>query len=574
VAVATADPATAYARKVVAGKIVVGRLVRLACERHLADLKTGHKRGLRFDRVEAQAAIDFWAMCPHLKGRKWSGQGIVLEPWQAFIIALVYGWKRADGRRRFRVVWIEMGRKNGKSTLAYPAALHNLTVDGEPGAEVYSCATKKDQAKIVYDMARRAVIRTPELLEVLTPYVHSVVNEETWAKLEALGADADTLDGLNPSCVICDEVHKWKGRELWDVIDTATGAREQPLIWVVTTAGPEGEESVYGQEHGYTRQVLEGVVEDDSRFGYIACLDADDDWKDPKNFVKANPNLGVSVQADEIAGAVEKAKHSPSSANAVKRLRLGIRTQDADAWIPLTLWDSLRDSRVSMEKLKGFPCWGGLDLASESDFAALSLLFPLDEVAGELVPAADSTKPDIYGLVHRLWMPPEARYERERKLREIVKPWMHAGHVVAHQGDSIDQDAIEAEVLRIAEEYDLMCLAYDPFNAGMLAQHLAANGVNVWKFVQSMNSFAPAVKRFDELLSNKRIRHDGNPCVRWMADNVVLVQSGAGARMPSRKKSRNKIDGIVSSVESVGASMSSEGQSTASYYDTKGVETA
>lgn len=532
-----------------AGKYVVGHLVRLACERHLKDLAGGHERGLWFDGDEAAAALDFWRLCPHLKGRRWANAKIEPEPWQAFIIGSAYGWKRADGRRRFKVIWVEMGRKNGKSTIAYPAALHNLTVDGEPGAEVYAAATKKDQAKIVYGMARRAVLRTPELLEVLTPYAHSVENEATWSKLEALGADADTLDGLNPSCVICDEVHKWKGRELWDVIDTATGAREQPLIWVVTTAGAEGEESVYGQEHNYTRQVLEGVVQDDARFGYVACLDPGDDWTDPKNIAKANPNLGVSVQADEIAAAIRKAKNTPVAANAVKRLRLGIRTQDAEAWIPLDLWDAGRVDGIDWGRFAGAACGGGLDLASSCDFAALALCFPVD---ADLSPAALFDRPWGYLFSWQLWLPKDGQNPAEKRLRDTVGPWL-GEWIEQTEGDVIDHDVIEQGVLKVAACYDLRRLCYDPFNATQLATHLTAKGVKAEQFRQSLASFAEPTKKFGEQLGAKRLKHDGNPAVRWMADNAVLVRNGAGHQMPSRKKSKNKIDGIVAGVMSLSA---------------------
>jgi phage terminase large subunit-like protein len=536
---------------VVAGRHVVGQLVRLACERHLRDLRDGRRRGLWFDAEEAAAALDFWRLCPHLKGRKWANAKIEPEPWQCFVIGSVYGWKRADGRRRFKVVWVEMGRKNGKSTIAYPAALHNLTVDGEPGAEVYAAATKKDQARIVYDMARRAVLRTPELLEVLTPYAHSVVNERDWSKLEALGADADTLDGLNPSCVICDEVHKWKGRDLWDVIDTATGAREQPLVWVVTTAGAEGEESVYGQEHNYTRQVLEGVVPDDSRFGYIACLDPGDDWTDPANIPKANPNLGVSVQAEEIAAAIEKAKATPVAANAVKRLRLGIRTQDAEAWIPLPLWDAGRVDGVDWGRYRGAACGGGLDLASSCDFAALTLCFPVN---ADLTPAADYSAPWGYLFRWRLWLPEGWQNPNEKRLREAVRPWL-GEWIETTEGDVIDHDAVQAGAEWAAAEYDLRLLCYDPFNATQLAVRLQAAGVKAEAFRQGVATFAEPTKKFGEILGAKRMRHDGNPVARWMADNVVLVRNATGHAMPSRKKSKNKIDGIVSGVMSLGAAM-------------------
>lgn len=564
-----ADPVTAYARDVTAGRVVAGRLVRLACKRHLDDLRTGPRRGLKFDAAEAESAIAFWQLCPHLKGTKaQAGELLRLEPWQCFVVGSLYGWKRKDGTRRFRTAWCEMGRKNGKTTLAYPAILYALLIDGEEGGEAYATATKKDQAKIVFDLARRAVTRTPDFAAFITPFRHTLVVEDTGSKAEALGADADTLDGLNPSLALADEIHKWRGRLLWDVIETGMGARRQPLLWAITTAGDEGSENVYGQEHDYTRQVIEGVVEDDARFGFIACLDPDDDWTDPRTWAKANPNLGVSVEAEEIGRAVAKAKHSPSAANAVKRLRLGIRSQDADAWIPLQLWDAAADPRLSWDALKGYPCFGGLDLASTSDFAALALCFPL---AADLTPAPDVTRPDLWGLLFRLWMPSEGKTWSENKLRELVRPWVDQGRVQSTEGDAIDADRIEADVIEAAAHFDLLGLAYDPFNASQMAQHLTAAGIDAVKFEQRLSAFAEPTRQFDEDVTTGRIRHDGNPCVRWMANNAVLVQNAAGHRMPSRKKSRNKIDGIVAAVMSRGRAMA-PAKPKLTYYETNGVE--
>lgn len=563
------DAATQYANDVVAGKVTTGRLVRLACERHLRDLTEGLARGLWFDEAEAEAAIELWELCPHLKGKEAKRKETIrLEPWQRFIIGSVYGWKRFDRRRRFRVVWVEMGRKNGKSTTLYPAAIHGLTIDGEAGAEVYSVATKKDQARITFDLARRAIRQTPDLAAVLQTYAFSIVNEASFSKFEAVSSDADTLDGLNPSVALCDEIHKWRGRALWDVIETGMGAREQPLLWAITTAGEEGEQDVYGQEHNHTVQVLEGVVEDDSRFGYIASIDPEDDWTDPTCWVKANPNLGVSVDPDELAAQVRKAKQTPAAANAVLRLRLGRRTQDADAWIPLSVWDRGRDERVNLKAFAGFPCFGGLDLASSSDFAALSLLFPLTR---DLQPAPDTQRPDVWAYVVRLWMPRDGASHRETKLREIAAPWASQGWVVQTEGDCIDHGRIEADILELAGRVNLIGIAYDPFNASMLATRLQGEGIDVAKFPQSMTCFSEPTKLFESDLLSGIVRHDGNPALRWMVNNTVLVSNAAGHRMPSRKKSRNKIDGVVAAVMARGRAMVGGGV-TASYYDSNGVE--
>lgn len=549
---------------------MAGRLVRLACERHLSDLETGAARGLRFDLAEAQTAIDFWELCPHLKGAAAKrGETLRLEPWQAFVVGSVYGWKRLDGRRRFRVAWVEVARKNGKSTLLYPAGLHALTLDGEEGAEVYSVATKRDQARLVFDLAKRAVTRTPDLAELIEPYAFSLTCPDTFSKFEAVSSDADTLDGLNPSAALCDEIHKWKGRALWDVIETGMGSREQPLLWAITTAGEEGEQDVYGQEHNHTVQVLEGVVQDDARFGFVACLDPGDDWTDPANFIKANPNLGVSVQAEDIAEAVEKARRMPAAANAVKRLRLGIRTQDADAWIPLPLWDAGRDERATWDRLRGYPCFAGLDLASTSDFAALALAFPLTE---DWEAAPDVQRPALWCYLFRLWMPAEGRTLAQAKLRELAAPWVSAGWIEATEGDIIDTDAIEAGVIEAAGAFDLLGLAYDPYNAASVATHLQGEGILVHQFPQRMTAFAEPVRLFDADLSAGLVKHAGNPAVRWMADNVVLVSNAASHRMPSRKKSRQKIDGIVAAVMARGRAAAGETGGDGSYYETHGVE--
>lgn len=562
---------------------MAGRLVRLACERHLRDLADGPARGLRWDLREALAAVEFWQLCPHIKGRGAKrGETLHLEPWQRFIVGSVYGWKRADGTRRFRVAWVELARKNGKTTLAYPALLHGLCLDGEFGGEVYAVATKRDQAKIVFDMAKRAAVRSPDLAAAIVPYAFSLVEDETCSKCEPVSADANTLDGLNPSVVVADEIHRWRGRALWDVIETGMGARDQPLIWAITTAGEEGDEDVYGQEHNHGRDVLNGVIEDDSRFVFIACIDPDDDWTDPACWVKANPNLGVSVQADEIAGLVKRARRMPAAANGVRRLRLGVRTQDADCWIPLPLWDAGADRRCSWAGLRGYPCFAGLDLASTSDFAALSLAFPLTE---DWQPAPDTSRPAMWGYLWRLWIPREGKSHRETKLREHIRPWVDAGWVIETDGDAIDHGAIRADLIGsdpspnvvgppvppVVEWFDVIGLAYDPFNAAQLATELGAAGVPVAKLPPQMTYMAAPTQAFEADLLNGLIRHDGNPCVRWMANNVVTVTNGAGHRMPARKKSRNKIDGIVAAIVARGRAMAG-GRSGPNFYESHGIE--
>lgn len=562
-------PATAYARQVVSGRLVTGRLVKLACQRHLSDLDTASARGLRFDLSESLAAIDFWEMCPHLKGREAKrGETLTLQPWQKFIIGSVYGWKRADGTRRFRCAWVEVARKNGKSTLLYPAGLFALALDGEEGAEVYSVATKRDQAKLVFDLAKRAVTRTPDLAALIQPFAFNLVCADTFGKFEAVSSDADTLDGLNPSAALCDEIHKWRGRSLWDVLETGMGARDQPLMWAITTAGEDSEQDVYGQEHNHCLDVLNGVIQDDGRFAYIAAIDPEDDWQNSEVIVKANPNLGVSVFAEEITAQVRSAARNPAKANSVKRLRLGRRTQNLDSWIPLEMWDAGKDERLTWDALKGYPCFAALDLANTSDFAALAVLFPL---TADLKPATDLDRPEIWAYKWGLWIPEETSNPVGAKLREIAAPWIADGWVTATPGDSIDPAKIEADVIALASKYDVRGLAYDPFNAATVATRFQLEGIAVHQFPQRMTQFSEPTKAFGDDLAAKRFRSDGNPVLRWMANNCALVEDGAGHRMPSRKRSSQKIDGIVAAVMARGLA-AVIGASGGRFYESNGVE--
>ncbi len=556
------DPTTAYARDVAAGRVVAGKLVIAAGRRHLDDLETGHLRGLRWCPEEAQVAFEFFAHCPHLKGKK-ARAAFDLEPWQKFIIGSAIGWKRADGTRRFRYLWIEVARKNGKTFLMAPLALYLLVLDGEEGAEVYSVATKKDQARLVYKAARQMVIRTEYLRELITPYRDSLQVESTFGLMEPLGADADTLDGLNPSGIVADEVHKWRTRELFDVMDTATGARSQPLFACITTAGKTGSETVYGQEHEHYRSMLEGKIpNNDELFAYIATLDSDDDWSDPANFIKANPNLGVSVDAKEIAAAVRKAKAQPAAAGGIKRLRLNMRTGSADAWIPHEVWTKGK-RELDWDLLRTYPLAIALDMASTTDIASACIAVPLTESGGPVTAGAVMA---AVAFFWRFWVPKDSGNEAQTRLRQVIGPWVAAGLIKETEGDAIDEDTIEADIRALAAECPkLEKFLFDPFNAKGLGQRLAKSGLPVEEFGQRMALYAEPCKRLEELTANAKAWHD-NAVADWMVDNCVVVENGAGHKMPSRKKSKNKIDGVAAALMALAGALRVTGRPR-SYYD-------
>ena len=347
------EPATIanrYARAVVAGKTPACKWVKLACARHLADLERAKRRDpafpFRFDRKRAGRICRFVELLPHIKG-EWAkrGETLRLEPWQTFILACAFGWLRsADGLRRFRTVYLEIPRKNAKSTLSSALSLYMLALDGEAGADCYSAATKREQAKIVFGDARLMAMRAAEfrLRYGVEVFANSIVMPATGSRLSPLDAEAKTQDGLNVHFVCNDELHAHRTRALYDVLETATGARAQPLIWNITTAGSDRSGICY-ELRDYLTKILDGVFVDETVFGMIYTLDDGDDWLDPAAWAKANPNLGVSVMPDDMQRLADKARQQPSARNPFLTKRLNVWVNADQAWMDMRAWAACAD---------------------------------------------------------------------------------------------------------------------------------------------------------------------------------------------------------------------------------------
>ncbi len=519
-----------YAEAVVSGEILAGELIRQACARHLRDLEAGAGRGLYFDEDAAQHAIEFFGWLKHSKG-EWAGESFRLEPWQQFIVGSIFGWKRADGLRRFRNAYVEIPRKNGKSTLASGVGLYLLVADGEPGAEVYTAATKRDQARITHGEATRMVKASPALRKRVRVFKDNLNVPATNSKYEPLGADADTMDGLNLHGALIDELHAHKTRGVVDVLDTATGARRQALIFEITTAGWD-RLSVCWQHHRYSEQVLQAIVEDDTWFAFVASIDKEDDWTDPTVWAKANPNWGVSVKPDDLARKAERAKSIPAEQNAFKRLHLNVWTEQADRWMDVAKWDEC-DGEVDREKLAGRRCYVAVDLSSTSDITAAVALFPDDE------------EPVGYDILPFFWVPEETVIERTRSGNVPYLTWAEQGFIETTEGNVIDYRAIEARIGELAEEFTIAELGYDPWSATQISIHLQEEGLNVVPVRQGFQTMSEPTKELMSLVLAGRIRHGGNPVLRWMASNMVVKQDPAGNLKPDKSKSTEKIDGVV-----------------------------
>jgi len=548
----TESAVTAYAEDVIAGRIVAGRLVRLACERHIRDLETGEARGLYFDAEEAEHAIAFFGLLKHSKG-EWAGQPFILQPWQVFIVGCLFGWKRADGSRRFRTVYISVARKNGKSTLAAGIGLYMAFFDDEPGAEVYAAATKREQARIVWSEASRMVSKTPAMKKRITSFVGNLHVESTAQKFQPLGADADNMDGLNVHCAIIDELHAHKTRHMLDVLTTATGARRQPLIFVITTAGFD-RNSVCWEQHDYSVKVLEGILPDDTFFCFVAGIDDGDDWRDEAVWPKANPNLNVSVKAEDLRTKCRRAQEVPGQQNAFRRLHLNEWTEQSERWLDMTTWDE-NGEPFDPTLLAGEACYAGLDLSSTKDLTALALWF-LEQ----------------HKALMAFWVPEEGVRQRADRDRVPYDVWVREGYIEATPGNVVDYDIIRARVNELKQLYNIREIAIDRWNSTQLQTQLMGDGFTVVPFGQGFASMTAPTKEIERLVLERKLGHGGNPVMRWMASNVVAEQDAAGNLKISKAKSTEKVDGMTALAMAIGRAMVQEAEPV-SVYETRGVLT-
>lgn len=401
-----------------------------------------------FDTAAADAVCRFFELVlRHTKGRH-AGEPFLLQPWQRKLLRALFGWKRtADGTRRYRYAFIEIPRKNGKSTLASGIALYLLLADGEPGAEVYSAAGDREQAKIVFDQAKQFIKRSEVLDGLLVALRNDIkLRDDDGSKYTVLSADVGTKHGQNPHGIVFDELHVQKNRDLFDVLRTGMGNRAQPLFVMITTAGDDVNSICY-EQYDYARQVRDGVVEDDEYFVYIAEAGADDDWTDPETWKKANPSLGVTVSMEFLENECRRALASPAAQNTFRRLYLNQWVKQAVRWLDLGVWDA---GGLPVPDLAGRPCYVGIDLASVSDVAAVVKVFPPQE------------EREPWWIEPRFYVPGENLEERGRRNRAPYSMWVERGELVATEGNVIDYAMIESDILEDAKVYNVRGVGRTP----------------------------------------------------------------------------------------------------------------
>ena len=551
-----------YVDDVLDGRRVECQWVRLACERHRGDLERGSERGLWFDERAGQVAVVFFEkVLRHSKG-EWAGMPVRLEPWQQFIVGSLVGWKRDDRSRRFRTAYVEVPRKNGKTLLAAGMGLFLMAADGEPGAEVYSAATTREQARLSHGEAVRMVKQSPLLGRELRLFKDNIHSERSFSKFEPLSSDFNSLDGLNVHGAICDELHAWKGRELWDVLETAMGARRQPLMVAITTAGSD-RQSLCRQLHDYTQKVGAGVVDDDSFFGMIYTLDEGDEWDDEGAWAKANPNLGVSKSLDDMRRLAARAREMPAQLNAFLRLHLDVWTQSESRWIDPGVWAGCNLGPVDEGELAGRVCYGGLDLSTTTDISALVWVFP---------PPAGGDAGAPFVVLPRFWVPEENMMQRSRNDRVPYEAWARAGLVTPTPGNVIDYAFILDQVAKDVARFGVKEIAFDRWGATALVTQMQERGWQVVEFGQGFASMSAPMKELEKLALSRRLNHGGNPVLAWMADNVTASVDPAGNVKPDKGKSRERIDGIVALIMGLDRALRAKGTGE-SVYARRGLRT-
>jgi phage terminase large subunit-like protein len=576
-----ACPVIRYAQDVVYGKIIASKWMRLACKRHLEDLLLGPPRGLFFDHESAKRAIGFFPMFLKFYEGAFDGKPFQLLPFQQFIVGNLFGWKTADGFRRFRTAYVEMGKGNGKSPLAAGIGLYGLVADGESGAEIYSAATTRDQAGILFRDAKAFTEGSPALLRRLTVDKGNIAYTARNSFFRPVSSEHRGLDGKRPHIALIDEIHEHPNAMVVDKMRAGTKGRTQALIFEITNSGYD-RHSVCYQHHEYSEKILEGVIENDSWFGLMTGLDVCDacsvdgksipvegcpdcdSWKDEGVWLKANPGLDTIIPRKYLREQVAEATEMPSKENIVKRLNFCIWTESVTKWLSMEKWGAC-GSAVDAEALKGRTCYGGLDLSSVSDITAWVKVFPPEIIGGK------------YQVLCRFFIPENNMRDRIRKDKVPYDVWAKQGFITTTPGNIIDYAYILSAIDQDSKDYDIAELAFDRWGSQKITTDLQDLGFEVEgkksliQFGQGFASMAAPTKELEKMVGACEIAHGNNPVLTWMVSNTVVRMDPAGNMKPDKEKSTERIDGVVALVMAIARAMLQN--TTASVYETRGVLT-
>lgn len=566
-----AERAQRYVDQVLDGTITAGAHLIMACQRHNDDLKKQGTEDFPYvfnplmrdshgkEYYPAERVCKFVELLPHVKG-KWARdrQTIKLEDFQVFALVSIFGWINQDtALRRFITVYYELARKNAKTTLASAVGLYLEVADDEAGAEVYSAATSADQAKISWGIAKQMVEKSPGMKQRfgVTTHANAISVVHSASLFRFLSSDHKTLDGLNTHGAIIDELHSHRTREVYDVMETSTGSREQPLMFSITTAGSNRAGICY-ELRDYLIKILKRVAIDETFFGVIYTIDDDDDWTDPEVWKKANPNLGVSVSLEDLQRKCDKAMTMPGAANNFKTKHLDVWVSADVEWMNMQAWDACADETLDIEDFAGEPCWSGIDLSSKVDIAAVVKLF-----------RRQIEDKDHYYMFGRYYLPEETIYGTPN---DQYEGWMNSGIITGTPGNVIDYSYIEDDLKDDSKIYQQVEIPYDPFQATQMSTNMMAEGLPMVEMRPSALNFSEPMKELEALVLTGQFHHNGDPCMAWMISNVVCHTDVKDNIYPRKERGENKIDGPVALIMALGRAIKGE-TPTESVYETRGI---
>ena len=506
-----------------------------------------------YDKAKADRAVKFIENLRHTKG-KWAGTRFWLLPWQEQLIRDIFGVVKPDGNRQFRTAFVEIPKKNGKSELAAAVALYLLYADNEPSAEVYGAAADRQQASIVFDVANQMVQMTPALMKrsKIMGATKRIVNYSNAGFYQVLSAEVGTKHGLNVSGLVFDELHAQPTPHLYNVLTKGSGdAREQPLFFLITTAGTDRNSICYAI-HTKAKDILENRRVDASFYPVIYGIEDDDDWSDEENWRKANPSLGYTIPLDRVRDAYREASQNPAEENVFRQLRLCQWVTSTVRWIPDHIYEQ-GNRPIDLESLKGRDCYGGLDLSSSGDITAFVLMFP------------PCTETEPYYMLPFFWVPEDTIPLRVKRASVPYDVWVRQGYLMSTEGNVIHYGFIEKVIEQLGELYHIREIAFDRWGAVQMVQNLEGAGFTVVPIGQGYRDMSPPTKAFYELLMKGEIIHGGNPVMRWMAGNVVVETDPAGNIKPTKAKSAEKIDGIVAAIMALDRCIRNAGQQGSVY---------
>ena len=551
------DPVAAYAEAVVSGRVVAGPHVRASCQRHLEDLGNGSDRGLFWDQPAADRALRFFPAVLRLSQGQFEGTPFKLHPAQEFIIGSIFGWKRADGTRRFRRAYVEQGKGNGKSPLAGGIGLYCLVADNEPGAQVFAAAAKMDQARILFNDAVSMVRQSPLLDQRLTPTGINPVNNLAWVEkgsfFRPVGRDTGkTGSGMRPSCALVDELHEHPNRDTVEMLERGFKFRRNPLLFMITNSG-SSKTSVCWEEHEHAVAVAHGEVQDDTTFSYVCALDeGDDPLEDPSCWIKANPLLGVTITQDYLADVAAQARAIPGKSNGIKRLHFCQWTDAETAWITREAWEACEDPTLTLDQMTGRKLWVGLDLGATRDITGKAMIFE-DGFTEDGRPK--------FALFATGYTPQETLAERAKKDRAPYDVWARQGYLISTPGKIVRFDQVAVDLVDESQAFDLQAVAYDRWlirNFEATLDELGAT-LPLMEHPQGTNRrkdsplwMPESIDNFEALLLEKRIRIAVNPALRSAVASSTFWVSPAGLRRFEKQRATSRIDLAVAAAMGVG----------------------